>query len=116
MSNALAIMKNLENDAFDLLDRVEEPLVSLTGSVADAVADFVPERPALPFVTELPTLSELVEHQIALAQRLVDVQAEFAHAWLAALKPVTAKVEATPSRARVPKRGVSAAKSGPKAA
>jgi hypothetical protein len=102
----MTTMQEWEDEFFDLLDRVEEPMVRFGGELAESMADYAPERPAWPFLGQVPTVSELVDFQIALAHRFVDTQATFARGMVQAWQPVLGKLEPKPApvrKARAPK-------------
>lgn len=96
-------MQEWEDEFVDVVKRLEEPVIRFGGDMAEFVADYTPEQPAWPFVNQLPTVSELVDFQIAFAHRMVDTQAHFAREMVKAWKPVLAKLEpatAPPRKAR----------------
>jgi hypothetical protein len=96
MSTMLTAMQEWQDEFFELVDRLEEPVVKVAGEIAESVADYVPQRPAWPFVEQLPTVSELVEFQVAFTTRFVDQQAAFVRSVMKAVQPTLAKVEAMP--------------------
>ncbi|MBK9178652.1 MAG: hypothetical protein IPM45_03575 [Acidimicrobiales bacterium] len=116
MTPLMQSMVNMEEELLDLLDRVEEPIVSVVGTVAEAVADYIPERPAWPFLSELPTLTQLVDNGSSFAHKLVTHETEYAKALVKAMHPVLVKIEAKPARKRAPRKPAAAPAGVPKAA
>ncbi len=90
-------MKEWEDEFFDVVSRIEEPLVRFGGDVAEFFGDYTPDRPAWPFLDQVPRVSELVDFQIAFANRWVDQQAGFARSMVKAWQPVLGKLEPTPA-------------------
>ncbi len=106
MTPLMQSLVNMEDEVLDLLDRVEEPIVSVVGTVTEAVADYVPERPAWPFLAELPTLAQLVDNGSSFAHKLVTHETDFAKALVKAMHPVLVKIEAKPPRKRAARKPV----------
>lgn len=102
-----------QDEFFDLIERVQEPVVRLTGDAADSLAEYVPEAPAWPFLAQLPTVNDLVEYQIAFTTRFVEHQAAYTRSLVKSLSPVLARTEPKAAPARKPRRAAAAA---PKAA
>ncbi len=100
MTTMLTTLREWQDDFFDLVDRVEEPVVKFTGEVAESLTDYVPQVPSWPFLSQLPTVSDLVENQIWFATHFVEQQATFARNMVKALQPVLTPLEAKPRRAR----------------
>jgi hypothetical protein len=103
-------MKHIEDDLIDVIGDLEEPVLTSVGSVVETFADFVPARPPWPFVSALPTLSEVVDVGVDFATRFVAQQGEFARRLVRAVDPIAAKVEAKPGRAKAPSSGSSSAR------
>jgi hypothetical protein len=102
-------MKEWEDEFFDVVTRVEDPLVRFGGDMAEFFAEYTPDRPAWPFLNQLPTVSELVDFQIEFAHRFVDTQASFARSMVKAWQPVLGKLEPTPTPVRKPRTAAKAA-------
>jgi hypothetical protein len=90
-------VKRMEDDLFEVIETAETPMVASMASVADAFADYVPVRPAWPIVSELPTLTELVDD---FTTRLVTQQGEFVRRLVRAVDPILAKVDDRPATSK----------------
>jgi hypothetical protein len=86
-------VKHLEDDLLDVVETMQAPLVTGAASVAEAFADWVPARPEWPFVSELPTVTEVVELGAQFATRLVNQQAEFARRLVHAFDPILTRID-----------------------
>lgn len=102
-------MQEWEDEFVDVVKRFEEPMVRFGGDMAEFLADYTPEQPEWPFMSQLPTVSELVDFQITFAHRMVDTQAAFARDMVKAWKPVLAKLEPATSAPRKPRAAAKAA-------
>jgi len=109
MTTMIDTLKEWEDEFFDFVTRVEEPIVKFSGEMADSFADYAPERPSWPFLAQVPTVSEIVDFNIGMANRWVDTQATFAKALVKAWQPVLGKLEPKPAPARKPRTGPKAA-------
>jgi hypothetical protein len=90
-------VKRMETDLLDVIETTETPFVASAASVAEAFADYVPRAPAWPFVSELPTLTELVDIGVDFTTRLVNQQGEFVRRLVHAFDPVLTKFEERPT-------------------
>jgi hypothetical protein len=88
-------VKRVEDDLLTLVGGIEDQLVTGVGGVASVLADYVPARPAWPFVSELPTLGEVVDATAEFATRFVAQQSELARRLALAVEPVVGKVDET---------------------
>jgi hypothetical protein len=104
MSTLMTTVEDWQEEFFDLVDKVEEPVVRVAGDFAESISDYVPERPAWPFLSQLPTVSEVVENQIMFMTKLVDQQATFARHMVKAFEPVLVRREVKPAPARKPRK------------
>jgi hypothetical protein len=93
-------LRQLEDDALDVIERVETPVLAGAASAAEAFADWVPTRPPLPFVNAFPTLTELVDIGADFWTRVATQQAEFARRFVHALDPVLTRVDDRPATAK----------------
>ncbi|HEX9259347.1 MAG TPA: hypothetical protein VF855_07400 [Acidimicrobiales bacterium] len=93
MTTMMTTMKEWEDEMFDFFARIQEPLVKFSGEMAESLADYTPDRPAWPFLAQVPTVSEVVDFQIDFAHRFVDTQATFAKGLVKAWQPVLGKLE-----------------------
>jgi len=91
----------MQDEYFDLVKRLEEPVVRTTARVAPRLAEFVPERPRR--LAQMPTVTEFVDRGLTFRKRVVDEQARFARAMLKAMNPMLAKFEGKPMKATMPK-------------
>ena len=122
MTTTLTTLKEWQDRYMALVARIEEPVVEYAGRAAEAVAEYVPQRPDWPLLEQVPTLTDLVENQLSFRKRVVDHQAVFVRKLMKATKPVLVKFEtkapaaaATPARAtKSGPRPARATKSGPK--
>jgi hypothetical protein len=88
----MSTIKEWQDSYFKSVKRVEEPVLKFTGQMADSMERFVPERPH--FMTDFPTMSEVVENQLKFRKRFVDEQAAFARKMIKAMGPVVVKLDA----------------------
>ena len=51
-STMLTTVQEWQDEFFDLFDRVDEPVVKVTGDVAETVSEYVPQLPAWPFLAQ----------------------------------------------------------------
>ena len=86
-------VKTVEEDVLDMVTRVQEPIVTTVASLAETLADYVPERPAWPFLRTLPKLGDIVDTQVDFAHRVVTNQGEFARAMVKSLAPLLDRLE-----------------------
>ncbi len=90
MPSVIETITSVEDRVVDTLKSVQEPVVGAVSKVAEYAGGLLPDdRPDLPFVDQLPTLTELVESQYAFARRLLEVNHQFAKALVSAVAPVT---------------------------
>jgi hypothetical protein len=89
----LTTLTTWQDELLDLVERVQEPMVRFAGETAESLAEYVPQAPAWPFLAQLPTVSALVENQIAFATKVVDQQAGFARSMVKAAQPVLSVLE-----------------------
>jgi hypothetical protein len=94
-------LDRMQDEYFELVKRLEEPVVRTTARVAPRLAEYVPERPRR--MAQLPTVVELVDTGLTFRKRVVDEQARFAKAMLKAMSPMLAKFEGKPTKAAMPK-------------
>lgn len=93
--SAMTTMKTWEDKYFETVKKFEQPVLRVTGRVAERVAAYVPARPA--FMADVPTAAELVEFTIKLRKRQVETSAQFAKAMLKAVDPMVTKFENVPT-------------------
>lgn len=93
MTAAMTTVKRWQDDYMKFAARIEEPAVRYTGRVAEAVAEYVPERPDWAFLDQVPTLTEFVDVQLKFRKRLVDEQAVFIRKMMKAMHPALVKLE-----------------------
>ena len=91
----MSTVQEWQDEFFDLVERVQEPFVRLAGDAAESFVD-TPETPAWPSFAQWPTMSEVVENQIAFTTKFIDQQAAFARSMVKALQPVLVRGEAKP--------------------
>ena len=96
MTPMMTTMKQWQDEYFTLVERIEAPVIDLTGRLAESVATYVPARPAR--LAELPTTKELVENQLKFRRRFVDEQAAFVRRLVKAMDPVLVKFEHVPAK------------------
>jgi hypothetical protein len=93
MPTAMTTIKKWQDDYVKLMPRVEDPIVRFTGKAAEAIADFIPERPNWAFLDEVPTLTEFVDSQLKFRRRVVDEQAVFVRKMMKAMHPALMRLE-----------------------
>lgn len=110
MTTVMTTVKEVQDEFFELVDRIQSPFVDFMSDMFESVSDFVPERPAWPFLAQVPTVNEVVENQIDFVTKFVDQQAGFARKMVKAASPVLVKLEAKPVRTvRKPRKATPAA-------
>ena len=100
MSSMLTTVQEWQDEFFDLFDRVEEPVVKVTGDLAETVSEYVAQPTAWPFLAQLPSMNEIVENQIAFATRFLEVRVNFARQLVKAGQPVFEQFEVKAPRTR----------------
>jgi hypothetical protein len=90
--DTMLTLKKWEDEYFTFTKKVQEPVVRYAGKVAQKVAPYAVQRPAL--LAEMPTMLEVVDHSLKFRKRLVDEQSAFVKHLMKALDPVTKKVDA----------------------
>lgn len=104
VSAVMEKMKDWQDGYFKLVAKVEEPVLKYTEKAADAVSEYVPERPDWEFLEDVPTFSEFVDSQLKFRKRLVDEQAAFVRKMMKAMHPALVKMETkAPATPRVRK-------------
>lgn len=117
MTTAMTTTKKWQDQYLAMIARVEEPVVRFTGKMAEAVADYIPERPHWAFLEQVPTMTELVDSQLKFRRRVVDEQAAFVRKLMKALSSATARHEPkAPTAKRVVGKASPARRVGVKAA
>jgi len=91
MTTTMTTMKKWQDEYLKRVARVEEPVLEFTGKAAQAVAEYVPERPHWAFLERVPTMTEFVESQLTFRRRVVDEQAAFIRKMMKAMTPAKAK-------------------------
>jgi hypothetical protein len=86
------IVDRATSSVVDAIKSAQEPALSAVATVSKAVADFVPDLPAVPFADQLPTPESVVERSFAFAAELLELQKRFVLEVLDALGPVRDKV------------------------
>ncbi|MGD9704518.1 MAG: hypothetical protein AB7Q42_18985 [Acidimicrobiia bacterium] len=110
MTAAMTTMKKWQDEYMTFVARVEEPVVRYTGRAVEAVAEYVPERPAWAFLDQVPTMTELVDNQLKFRKRVVDEQAAFVRKMMKAMHPALVKLETKASTAKAPMAKAAAAR------
>jgi hypothetical protein len=87
-------LTKMQDEMFDLMKRVEQPMVRGTGEMAERVARYTPTRP--PFMHTMPTMAEMVDQGLLMRKRMVDEQAKFVRQMMKAMGPVFTKFDAMP--------------------
>jgi hypothetical protein len=100
MNTAMTTLKEWQDGYMKLAARAQAPVVKYTTRVAEAVADYVPQRPDWSWLDRLPTMTEFVDNQLKFRERVVDDQAAFVRRMMKAIRPALMKLEAkTPAPA-----------------
>ncbi|MFN8022575.1 MAG: hypothetical protein U0Q03_13695 [Acidimicrobiales bacterium] len=84
-------MPDWQDRWFELMKRIEMPMVRTTARVAGRMADYLPERPAR--MAGMPKVHDLMDAGLTFRRRLVDEQTEFADSMMRAMRPVIVKVD-----------------------
>ena len=90
----MTTMKEWQDDYFDFVKKVEEPMLKFADERAETVAKYVPERPA--FMGEMPKTVDFVEMQLKFRKRFVDEQIAFTRKMIKAMHPVFVKLDTKP--------------------
>ena len=110
MTTAMTTTKKWQDQYLTMMARVEEPVVRFAGRAAEAIADYVPERPQWAFLGQVPTMTELVDSQLKFRGQVVDEQASFVRKLMKSMSPKA------PAAKRVVGKASPARKVGVKAA
>jgi hypothetical protein len=86
-------LTTIENQFFDGLQAVQEPTLEVARKAAELVAQLPLLDTASAITSQLPSPEEVIAHNFAFAQRLLDTQREFA-LQLATVAPEPAKASA----------------------
>jgi hypothetical protein len=78
--------------ALDLIERGLDRNASTITQIGQSIADALPELPAVPFASRLPSGEQVVRQTFAVADRLLQIQREYALKVAEALKPLREKV------------------------
>lgn len=89
--DTMTTLKKWQDDYFDFMKKVEEPMVRYAGKVAEPMARYMPERPQ--FLAPVPKVTEFVDTGLKFRRRFVDEQATFVHKMMKAMEPVMVKVD-----------------------
>jgi hypothetical protein len=104
MPTVIETVNDIEDRVVETLESAQEPVIDAVRRLADYVAGVLPEdRPSLPYIDQLPTPTELVESQFAFAQRLLDLQHQFAKAVLDAASPMMSAKPVTKAKSTAKK-------------
>jgi hypothetical protein len=95
MMDTMTRFTKLQDDWFDMMKRVEQPVVRTTGQLAERMARYTPPRPA--FMETVPRMTEVVDNGLKFRKRMVDEQAMFARHMIKAMGPVLTKLDAAPA-------------------
>ncbi len=76
---------------FEMMQRIEAPMVRTTARMAGRMAEYLPERPAR--MAGMPKVHDLVDAGLSFRRRFVDEQTEFADSMRRAVEPVLVKVD-----------------------
>jgi hypothetical protein len=76
---------------FEMMKRIEQPMVRTTARVAGRMADYLPERPAR--MAGMPKMHDLMDAGMTFRRRLMDEQTAFADSMMRAMEPVIVKVD-----------------------
>lgn len=93
MTTAMTTIKKWQDQYLTTMARVEEPVVRFTGKAAQAITEYVPERPQWAFLDQVPTFTEVVESQLKFRRQVVDEQAAFVRKVMKAMSPALLRLE-----------------------
>lgn len=94
MSNtATEFAQQAQEQALSAIRQSQQAVVDAVHAWAQAVEKAVPETPALPFASELPSPQQLVHQSFEFAEQLLKAQRDFAENLIAAAAPVTDKAQ-----------------------
>jgi hypothetical protein len=103
MTAAMTTLTEWQDRYIKLAERVQAPVARYTARVAEAVAEYVPQRPDWALLDRVPTMTEFVDNQLKFRKRVVDEQAAFARKLMKAMRPALVKLESkAPARADRP--------------
>jgi len=109
---AMLTMQKFEDGYFDTAKRVEQPVLQYTGKFAEAVAKYVPPRPA--FMASMPRMTEVIDDTLKFRKRIIDEQALFVRHFLKAMDPVITKFDAKPEMKSTPRPVTAVRKAAPR--
>ncbi len=99
--SAMTTISTWEDKYFEMLKKVETPMLDVVGKIAERLSTYVRQRPG--FMTEMPTAHDWLDHGLKLRKRVIDEQAAFARKMMKAMDPVVAKFDHQPVAAKVRK-------------
>jgi hypothetical protein len=100
MSTVMTTVERWQDEFIDIVDRIEEPVVKWAGEFAESMVDYVPERPDWAMLERVPTVTEVVENQLAFTSRFVEDQVAFVRKLMKAMSPALKKMEPSKAPAR----------------
>src|SRR4051794_27057776 len=83
--------QNAQEQTLHTIRQSQQAVVEAVRAWAQAVEKSVPEAPALPFASELPSPQEIVHTSFDFAEQLLKAQREFTESLIAAAAPVLDK-------------------------
>jgi hypothetical protein len=93
MTTVMTTVERWQDEFIDIVDRIETPVVKWAGEVAESMVDYVPERPDWAVLERVPTMTEVVDNQLAFTSRFVDMQVDFVRKMMKAMGPALKKME-----------------------
>lgn len=89
MPTILETVTEYEDKALELLTQLQAQVLEVVKKAVDALDDRLPELPEVPYLDQLPTLSQVVDTQFAFSKKLLANNEKFAKNLVKTVKPLT---------------------------
>jgi hypothetical protein len=88
MATATQFVEQAQEQTLQAIKQSQQAVVEAVRVWSSAFEKAIPETPALPFLSELPTPAEVVQSTFDFAEQLLKVQREFTENLIEAAQPV----------------------------
>lgn len=82
-------VSDVQNQVISAIGEVKEPVSNVVSTVVGYIVDTVPNVPAVPFASQIPTPKEIIDNQARFASKLVTTNKGVALAVANAAQPLT---------------------------
>ncbi len=82
-------VSEVQEQVIELLASIKDPATQAVGTVVEVVVERLPEVPAVPFASEIPTPKEIIDNQAKFASKVVSTNKTVALSVARAAAPLT---------------------------